>query len=154
MDFEIGSSVKVVLIDRNWIQYTSSLDQYLGKWGEIKNYDDEIGYQLEFQNGDQFWFHFDWITDDEDAEVEELIPRAPRPADPFDAIRAAGAAAGSKFYISNRSNRIYKHLVNGAKWNVYEDKDGNIVTSEYFTFRRAPAECRNFDWVVPQVAEE
>lgn len=157
MDFEVGSSVRVVSIDRNWTNYVKAMDKYLGEWAEVKDYDEDNGYLLDFgAGGDELWFSPDFLTDSEDEEVEELAPQAPRPPQPidaFDAIRAAGAAAGYRFYISNKSNRIYKHLINGARWGVYEDKDGNIVTSEYFSFRRAPAECKNFDWVVPPQAE-
>ena len=157
MDFEVGSSVRILTIDRNWNQYTTSMDKYLGEWAEVKDYDSGIGYLLELGTGDELWFHSDWLTDSEDEDVdEEVIPKAPKPIDHFNAfeeIKAAGAAAGYRFYISNKSNRIYRHLINGVRWGVYEDKDGNIVTSEYFSFRRAPAECKNFDWVVPPQAE-
>ena len=156
MDFEVGYSVRVVSIDRNWTNYVKAMDKYLGEWAEVKDYDEDNGYLLEFGTGDELWFSPDFLTDSEDEEVEELAPQAPRPPQPidaFDAIRAAGAAAGYKFYISNKSNRIYRFLINGIKWAVYEDKDGNIVTSEYFSFRRAPAECKNFDWVVPVAIE-
>lgn len=154
MDFEVGSSVRVVSIDRNWTNYVTVMDKYLGEWAEIKDYDEDSGYLLEFGTGDELWFSPDFLTDNEDEEVGIITPQAPQPIfDTFDAIRAAGVAAGYKFYISNKSNRIYRHLINGVRWGVYEDKDGNIVTSEYFSFRLAPAECKNFDWVVPPPAE-
>lgn len=160
MDFEVGSSVRILTIDRNWNQYTTSMDKYLGEWAEVKDYDSEIGYLLELGTGDELWFNSDWLTDSEDEEAEEEVipkvqqaPQQPIDFNAFEAIKVAGAANNYNFYISNKSNRIYRHLINGIKWGVYEDKDGNIVTSEYFSFRRAPAECKNFDWVVPVATE-
>lgn len=137
MRFDIDETVYIVKIVRDQeAGWADKMDDTFLKHGTIIDIHDNHGYLISFPNmGDvEYYYNEEAVGDyDEYYEAKEKHIKNEQKA---------------KWFLSPISKTVFKFIgLETSGFSIFEDKDKNIVTNEYFRLDPAPKECKDFDFI-------
>ena len=141
MRFEVDDSVYIVKIARDQEEgWSDSMDKYFLQCGVVIDViEDRDAYEIQFEDENTYFFNADAVGDYDDyrhAKAKKDLKDVP---------------VSNKWFISPISKTIFKFIsLEPSGYSIFEDKDKNVVTNQYFNLSAAPKGCTGFDFVPPK----